>query len=151
MKIKYLIFPVIALLFGTMLNGVATARPLEQSEQEVDNLLQQTIKKAKEDGYRLSFPRNVTKLPRGAEAPRIVLLYPNQEYIFVALCDRNCGQIKLMVKDMNGKSLVSNPANDPVAVVNFKPPSEDKYQITVKMEKCSSPSCYFGLGIFAKR
>lgn len=104
MKIQHLIFPGIALLFGTMLNGVATARPLEQYEQEVDNLLQQTIKKAKEDGYQLSFPRNVTKLARGAEAPRIVLLNPNQEYIFVALCDRNCGQIKLMVKDMNGKS-----------------------------------------------
>jgi len=151
MKINPLIFPAIALLFGTMLNGAATARPLEQYEQEVNNQLQQAVKTAKEEGYQLSFPPNVAKLARKAEAPKTVLLSPNREYSFVAVCDRNCDQIKLIVKNMEGKNIASTPTNDPVAVVNFKPPSEDRYQVTVKMEKCSELSCYFGLGIFAKR
>ena len=151
MKIKHLIFPAIALLFGSMLNGAAIARELEQYEQEVENQLQQAIETAKGEGYQLSFPRNVARLPRGAEAPKTVLLNPNREYSFVAVCDRNCDQLKLMVKDMNGKRVASNPTNDAVAVINFKPPSEDRYQVTVKMEKCSVKSCYFGLGIFAKR
>ena len=151
MKIKHLIFPAIALVFGSMLNGAAIARELEQYEQEVENQLQQAIETAKGEGYQLSFPRNVARLPRGAEAPKTVLLNPNREYSFVAVCDRNCDQLKLMVKDMNGKRVASNPTNDAVAVINFKPPSEDRYQVTVKMEKCSVKSCYFGLGIFAKR
>jgi hypothetical protein len=151
MKIKHLIFPAIALVFGSMLNGAAIARELEQYEQEVENQLQQAIETAKGEGYQLSFPRNVARLPRGAEAPKTVLLNPNREYSFVAVCDHNCDQLKLMVKDMNGKRVASNPTNDAVAVINFKPPSEDRYQVTVKMEKCSVKSCYFGLGIFAKR
>jgi hypothetical protein len=151
MKIKHLIFPAIALVFGNMLNGAAMARELVQYEQEVQNQLQQAMETAKGEGYQLSFPRNVATLPRGAEAPKTVLLNPNQEYSFVAVCDRNCDQLKLIVKDMNGKRIVSNPTNDAVAVVNFKPPSEERYQVTVKMEKCSVKSCYFGLGIFAKR
>lgn len=151
MKIKLLIFPAIAFVFSTMLNRAATAGPLEQYEQEVNNQLQQAIKTAKEEGYQLSFPPNVAKLARKAEAPKTVLLYPNRDYSFVAVCDRNCDQIKLMIKDMDGKSIMVTPTDDPVAVVTFKPPSEDRYQITVKMEKCSVQSCYFGLGIFAKR
>lgn len=149
MKIKHLIFPTIALLLG--LNGAALARPLDQYEQEVNNQLQQAIKSAKEEGYQLSFPTNVAKLARKAEAPKTILLYPNRDYTFVAVCDRNCDQIKLTIKDMDGKNIMSTPTNDPVAVVNFKPPTENRYQVSVKMEKCSTPSCYFGLGIFAKR
>ena len=151
MKIKPLIFPAIAVLFGTVLNGVAIARPLDRYEQEVNNQLQQAIQTAKEEGFQLSFPRNVAKLARGAEAPKTVLLYPNQEYTFVAVCDRNCERIKLRLKDKDGKNVMSNPNNDAVAVINYKPPSQERYQVTVSMEKCSVESCYFGLGIFAKR
>lgn len=149
MTIKYLIFPAIALVLG--FNGAAMAVPLEQYEQEVTNQLQQAIKTAKEEGYQLSFPPNVARLARKAEAPKTVFLQPNRDYTFVAVCDRNCDQIKLSVKNSDGKSIMSTPTNDPVVVVNFKPPSEDRYQVSVKMEKCSLQSCYFGLGIFAKR
>lgn len=151
MKIKPLIFLTIAVLFSTLLNRAATARPLEQYEQEVNNQLQHAIRSAKDEGYQLSFPPNVAKLARKAEAPKTVMLYPNREYSFVAVCDRNCDQIRLAIKDSEGKSIMVTPTADPVAVVTFKPPSEDRYQITVKMEKCSLQSCYFGLGIFAKR
>lgn len=151
MKIKHLVFCAIAVLFSTMLNSAATAKPLEEYEQEVDTLMQQTIKKANADGYQLSFPRNVARLNRGAEALKTVLLYPSREYIFVAVGDRNCKQIQLIVKDMGGKNIMSTSDDESVAVANFKPPSEDRYQVTVKMEKCTTQSCYFGLGIFAKR
>ena len=151
MKIKPLIFLTIAVLFSTLLNRAATAGPLEQYEQEVTNQLQHAIQTAKNEGYQLSFPPNVAKLARKAEAPKMVLLYPNREYSFVAVCDRNCEQLKLAIKDKDGKSIMVTPTADPVAVVTFKPPSENRYQITVKMEKCSLQSCYFGLGIFAKR
>lgn len=150
MKIKPLILPTIAVLLGTMLNAVATAQSLGLFEQEVDNQLQQAIKTSKEEGYQLSFPRNIAQLARGAEAPKTVLLYPNREYSFVAVCDRNCSQVKLMLKDMDGNKIISSPSNDAVDVLNFKPSSEGRYQVLVKMEKCSTQSCYFGLGIFDK-
>jgi 2-methylaconitate cis-trans-isomerase PrpF len=151
MKTKPLIFAALTLGFGMMLNGAAFARQLDQYEQQVENQLQRVIQMAKGEGYQLSLPRNVGKLTKRTEAPKTVLLYPNQEYSFVAVCDQNCNQVNLIVKDMSGKRITSDVANAAVAVVNFKPPSEDRYQVAVRMEKCSTHYCNFGLGIFAKR
>lgn len=151
MKIKPLIFGAIALCFGMTLNGTAIARQLDEYEQQVENQLQLVIKTAKAEGYQLSLPRNVGRLTRRTEAFKTVLLYPNQEYNFVAVCDQNCNEVDLIVKDSNGKKIVSDANNAAVALVNFKPPSEDRYQITVRMEKCSVRYCNYGLGIFAKR
>jgi hypothetical protein len=151
MKIKHLIFPAIAYLCGITLNGAAIARQLNEYEQEVDNQLQQAIQTARGEGYQLSFPRNVGRLARGGEAPKTLLLYAPREYSFVAVCDQNCNDIKVIVKDMNGNKVASNLTNDAVAVVNFKPPSENRYQVSVRMENCSAKSCNFGLGIFSKR
>lgn len=150
MKIKYQIFAAIALLFSTTLSASVMARPLDEQEQQVDKQLQQAVQTARGQGYRLSFPRNVGKLTKGVEAPKTVLLYPNREYTFVAVCDHNCEDIKVIVKDIDGKKITSNTTNDAVAVVNFKPPSESRYQIAVRIETCSKPSCNFGLGIFSK-
>lgn len=150
MKIKYRIFVAIALLLSTTLNTAVMARPLDEQEQQVDKQLQQAIQTARKQGYQLSIPQNIGKLPKGAEAPKTVLLYPNREYTFVAVCDQNCEDIKVLVKDLNGNKITSNTTNDAVAVVNFKPPSENRYQVAVRIEKCSKPSCNFGLGIFSK-
>ena len=151
MKIKHRNSVALALLFSTVLHEAAIARPLNQAEQEVVNQLQLAIERSEEEGYQLVGPRNVSQLTRGADAPKTMLLSSDRQYMFVAVCDRKCNQIKVVVKDMKGNQIASNPANDAVAILNFKPPSEDRYQVTVKMEKCVTRSCTFGLGIFAKR
>ncbi len=151
MEIKPVNFVIMSILFCTVLKGAAIAKPLDESEQEVENQLQVAIQMARREGYQPVVPRNVGRLNRGAEAPKTVLLSPNRDYSFVAVCDRNCDEIQLSVKDTNGKAIASNPNNDAVAVLNFKPSSEDRYQIAVKMEKCSAQYCIFGLGIFSKR
>ncbi len=151
MTIKPQIFGAIALVFGITLNGSAIARQLDQYEQQVENQLQGAIKTIKGDGYQLSFPRNVGKLKQRTEAFKTVLLYPNREYIFLAVCDKNCNDLNVIVKDMNGNKITSDTTDTPISLVNFKPPTEDRYQVTVRMEKCTAPSCNYGMGIFAKR
>ena len=149
MKMKYQIVAAIVVLCTT-LNAAVMARPLDEQEQQVDKQLQQAIQTAKKQGYQLSFPQNIGILPKGAEAPKTVLLYPNREYTFVAVCDQNCNDIKVIVKDMNGNKVTSDITNEAVAIVNFKPPAENRYQVSVRMENCSKRSCNFGLGIFSK-
>jgi hypothetical protein len=151
MTIKPLTFCAIAFLYCTTLYGTAIARPLDESEQQVENQIQQAIKTASTEGYQLLIPRNVGRLTRGAEAPKTLLLYPNREYSFVAVCDRNCNEVNLIVKDMNGNRVASDTSGNAVAVVNLKPPSENRYQVNVRMAKCSARSCNFGLGVFSKR
>lgn len=151
MKIKPFILGAITFGFGMTLNLAAIARPLDQYEQQVENQLQLALQMAKKEGYQPSFPRSVGRLNKQADAPKTVLLYPNQEYTFVAVCDQNCNEVNLSLKDTKGNRIVSDANNAAVAVLNFKPPSEDRYQVNVRMEKCSTQYCTFGLGIFGKR
>ena len=151
MKMKPRIVGTIALFFAMTLNGSVMARQLDQYEQQVENQLQGAIKAAGGDGYQLLFPRNVGKLKRRSEAFKTVLLDPKREYIFIAVCDKNCNEVNLIVKDMDGNKVTSDATDTPISVINFKPPTEDRYQVTVRMEKCSAPSCNYGMGVFAKR
>lgn len=151
MKIKPQLYGMLVLLFGITLNSSVMARQLDQYEQQVENQLQGAIKTIKGDGYQLSFPRNVGKLRRRTEAFKTVLLNPNREYIFVAVCDENCNDLNVIVKDMDGNKIRSDSANSAIAIVNFKPPTEDRYQVTIRMEKCSTQSCNYGMGVFSKR
>jgi hypothetical protein len=141
----------LALFFAMALNGSVMARQLDQYEQQVENQLQGAIKAAKGDGYQLLFPRNVGKLKRRSEAFKTVLLDPKREYIFIAVCDKNCNELNLIIKDMDGNKITSDATDTPISVVNFKPPTEERYQVTVRMEKCSVASCNYGMGVFAKR
>ena len=150
MKRKHLILSAIALIVSITLQSGATARQLSESEQEVEAQLQALIKAQKEEGYELVFPKTLDQLTRGAQAPKTVLLYPTAEYSVVAVCDRSCEDVDLLVRDKDGSEVASDLADYAVAVVNFIPPSEDRYQINVKMNKCSTGNCHFGLGVFVK-
>jgi len=149
MKIKPLIFPTIALFVGMTLHQGAIARQLNEYEQQVDRQLQQAIQMSKGQGYQLLIPRTVGTLARRAEAPKTLLLRPDREYNFIAVCDQNCTDVNLIVKDINGKVVASDVTGYPIAVINFKPPAEDRYQVLVRMEKCAARTCNFGLGIFS--
>lgn len=148
MKIQRLILPAIALFLGTTLQITATARSLNESEQEVEAQLQAVIEAQTQEGYQLAFPRTLARLSRGAQAPKTVLLYPNRQYSFVAVCDQSCMDVDLIVKDPKGNVVASDVSEYAIAVVPFVPSSEDRYEVSVKMSKCSTSNCNFGLGIF---
>lgn len=150
MNIRHLILPGIAIIINSMLQFSAVARPLNESEQEVEAQLEALIKAQTEAGYRLAFPKTLDQLARGSLAPKTVLLYPNSEYSVVAVCEHSCDDVDLLVRDQDGTEVASDLADYAVAVVNFIPPAEGRYRINVKMNKCSTGNCHFGLGVFVK-
>ncbi|HAG80346.1 MAG TPA: hypothetical protein DCL61_04035 [Cyanobacteria bacterium UBA12227] len=150
MKIQHLIPSTLILISSTTLQIAATARPLDQAELWVNYQLEVVIDSQNQQGYQLMFPRTVARLARGAQAPKTVLLSPSREYSFVAVCDESCNDVDLIVKDTRGKIVASDVSDYAIAVVPFVPPSEDRYEINVKMTKCSVRNCNFGLGVFVK-
>ncbi|HBB33380.1 MAG TPA: hypothetical protein DC064_16655 [Cyanobacteria bacterium UBA9273] len=150
MKLENLILSAIVLFFGTPLQLIATAREFTEGEQAVEAQLQAVIKTQTEEGYKLAFPRTLGRLAQGVQAPKTVLLNPSREYSFVAVCDEICNDVDIIVKDMNGREVASDVANYAIAVVPFNPPAEGRYEISVKMKRCSARTCNFGLGVFIK-
>lgn len=152
MKIKHLILPTIAVLLGGISANQAIARELEEAEKEVEFQIQGVIQEQSKNGYELAFPRTLDTLARGAQAPKTVLLYPTNQYSIVAVCDQECEDIDLSVKDESGREVASDRNDDAVAVITLMPPVEGRYLVSVKMDKCSTRgSCHFGLGVFVKR
>lgn len=151
MRVKHLILPGIILLLSTTLSKNVSARPLDEFEQVVEAQLQDVIEAEKGSGYGLVFPRTVGRLAGEAEAPFTLLLNADQEYQFVAVCDQDCNDVDLILKDENGKEVVSDIALDDVPVISFTPPTQAKYKVIVKMHDCADPSyCNFAMGVFTK-
>lgn len=150
MKLKHLMLPVIAVFLGTTFGFRVTARELEEPEKEVEAQIQAVIRAQSNEGYELAFPRTVSKLARGAQAPKTVRLYPKGEYSFVAVCDQRCDDVDLIIKDGDGNQVAADVAEYAIAVVNYRPPTEGSYQVNVKMNECSKDNCHFGLGVFLK-
>ncbi|HBK63658.1 MAG TPA: hypothetical protein DD000_09095 [Cyanobacteria bacterium UBA11166] len=150
MKIEHLILAAIAILSTSTCQLAATARPLSIAEQEVEEQLQAAIAAQKDEGYQLAFPRTLGKLERGVQAPKTVFLNPNREYSFIAVCDRSCSDVDIIVKDMSGREVASDIAGDAIAIVPFLPPVEGRYEVNVRIKKCAARNCDFGLGVFVK-
>jgi len=151
-SVKRLLVSTLALFSVTTVQITATARPLNESEQEVEAQIRAVIEAQDKEGYQLVFPRTVARLSRGAQAPKTVFLSPSREYSFVAVCNKSCEDVDIIVEDMQGNVVASDMTDYAVAVVPFVPPAEDRYEINVKMSKCSSRNrtCDFGLGVFVK-
>jgi hypothetical protein len=151
MRVKHLILPGIILLLSTTLSKNVSARPLDEFEKVVDNQLQGVIQKEIGSGYHLVFPQSVGRLAGEAEAPFTLLLNANEEYQFAAVCDQDCNDVDLILKDENGNEVKSDIALNDAPVISFTPPTEAKYKVIVKMHDCADPSyCNFAMGVFTK-
>ncbi|HBK63659.1 MAG TPA: hypothetical protein DD000_09100 [Cyanobacteria bacterium UBA11166] len=68
----------------------------------------------------------------------------------MAVCDRSCSDVDIIVKDMSGRVVASDIASDAIAIVPFLPPAEGRYEVNVRIKKCAARNCDFGLGVFVK-
>ena len=69
-------------------------------------------------------------------------------YLITGVCDADCSDLDIEVRDENGTPIVEDATADDVPVVQFQVPSSGRYTVDVRMYSCSTSFCYFGLGIF---
>ncbi len=72
------------------------------------------------------------------------------DYLIFAVCDTDCGDVDLALKDTGGNEVVSDILTDDVPVLNYSPSSNGIFRLEIDMYQCSVEPCYFGFGIFKR-
>ncbi|HUG40101.1 MAG TPA: trypsin-like peptidase domain-containing protein [Longimicrobiales bacterium] len=75
---------------------------------------------------------------------------PSGEYRAIAVCDNDCSDVDLMVTDEGGEVLGMDVLDDDVPIVDFKTPG-GRVGLSVKMIRCETNVCYYGVQLFRKK
>lgn len=73
-----------------------------------------------------------------------------QEYLIIGVCDNDCKDVDLVVKDSNGNAFVKDEDVDDTPVTRFKVTSSGRFTVEVGMADCGDDPCFFGFGLFEK-
>lgn len=75
-------------------------------------------------------------------------LAANTTYTIGGVCDTDCSDLDIVVRDEAGKVVAQDELDDDVPIVELKTASAGRYTIEVKMFACAANTCYFGFGLF---
>lgn len=75
-------------------------------------------------------------------------LEAGEKYLVVGLCDENCLDIDLEVRDGEGFELASDTLDDAVPIFVVQPDKAGRHLMGTKMIACKSELCIFTVGIY---
>ena len=76
-------------------------------------------------------------------------LEPNTNYLFVGVCDGDCGDLDLQIDDPSGTTLDTDVEDDDAPILEFKTDADTVYyKLLVDMVTCKTDACFYGVGIF---
>lgn len=96
-----------------------------------------------------------TRQPRvDYQSPGGTDVYPLQlnagrDYVFVGVCDADCSDLDLILRDARGNVLAQDVLVDDTPVVRYRARTTQQAQLNVTMAACSTSICYYQVGTFA--
>lgn len=92
--------------------------------------------------------QHVGKLRMGHRYTRPMTLERGEQYVFHAVCDQDCGHIRLRIVDENNLTVSESTSNKPYVL--HSPDRTQVYRVQVDMTGCREEECHFGVGLAAK-
>lgn len=129
---------------------VSSSLHAQSYANQVWNQLQAAYDKVSD---RTSFSLNnyiIGKLADGAKDTWTFPLTRGKEYLIIGVCDNDCGDVDLAVKDGSGGVVVKDDGVDDNPVTRFRVTGSGRFTVEVTMADCSDEPCYFGFGLFEK-
>lgn len=99
------------------------------------------------DGYQEAFAHKSGSMGKGAAKTYDVSVQKGT-YAFVAVCDENCADLDITVKNASGRVLVKDTLEDDFPVADFTFSAPTKVKVEVKMENCDAAKCNYVFGAF---
>lgn len=92
--------------------------------------------------------RHIGVLQRGRTYVRPMTLERGERYVFHAVCDQDCGHIRLRIVDENNATVSESTSNKAFALL--LPSRTSVYRVQVDMTGCREQECHFGVGLAAR-
>jgi hypothetical protein len=73
------------------------------------------------------------------------------EYVVIGVCDTDCSDLDLRLKDENGNTIDEDFATDDFPIVEVTPSWTGRFDLEVVMADCDAAYCYYGVAIYGKR
>lgn len=92
----------------------------------------------------------IGKLADGAKDTWTFPLTRGREYLIIGVCDNDCSDVDLTVKDGSGSVVVKDEGIDDTPVTRFRVTGSGRFTVEVTMADCDDAPCFFGFGLFEK-
>ena len=89
------------------------------------------------------------QIAQGQDGFQTITLTAGLDYAITSICDINCSDLDLTLRDAAGDVLGSDTAPDDTPVVHFTPTQNGEYYLTVRMAACSANVCTFATRLYA--
>jgi hypothetical protein len=101
-------------------------------------------------GYQATHERTMGGLAAGATETIELELEGGVEYMLMGVCDTDCTDLDLVLRDAAGSVVDSDLELDDVPLVTVTPQRTGMYTLEVRMIECSAEPCRFGVGVFGQ-
>lgn len=91
--------------------------------------------------------RSAGRLPQGRSQTVTANVLGGGDIVFIAVCDENCSDIDIIVKDSAGNEVGRDVLDDDMPMVRLQNTSNDRYSIEVGMSVCTG-TCNWGLASY---
>jgi hypothetical protein len=151
MKVNYLRSLMLQIFLGTIIsataaNTIAAQDYTAQVRQQLDRL--QSALQGR--GYKETHDRKYGRINVSAVESYRVTLRQGWEYVFYGACDEDCSDLDIIIYDSNNNEVAKDNDNSDVPIVRIAPNRTGEYHIRVRMYRCSTNPCVYGVGTVGK-
>jgi len=123
---------------------------MDQYTQHVQARLQQVSQTLTSQGWQqVGAPFN-NQLGNGGTQNVPAQLMQGYTYRIVGVCDQDCGDLDLRLRDGANNTLAEDTATDNIPVLNVAPSTSGNYTLDVIMYSCSVEPCFYSVALFGR-
>jgi len=137
-------------LASTIVATVAKAGVSPEQEQVICRL-RETVDAQEKAGKKLVFWPLMGKVKEKVEVPFTAKLSSNISYTILGVCDDNCTDLNLTLKNEKGEKVANDEKENGIPVISFTPTEKSDYKITAQPDKCTTEKCEFGMVLFVPK
>ncbi len=126
--------------------GQAQAQYLE----DIHNRLQDLLETYESDGYGKAVDDHTGSLEASTRETLTLSLQAGVDYKMVAVCDEDCSDIDLRLRDPNGNEIDEDVLTDALPILNATASRSGSYSLDVIMVTCSVEPCFYGVGVYRR-
>jgi hypothetical protein len=133
-----------------LLAGAADAAAQDQWTQQVRGQLTAASQLFANEGFASTHEVVTGGLAEGATEQVEMELDAGVEYVIVGVCDVDCSDVDLFLRDPSGRVVDSDIELDDVPIVTVTPERTGTYSLEVRMVTCSAAPCRYGVGTYGR-
>ncbi|NES07924.1 MAG: hypothetical protein F6K22_37140 [Okeania sp. SIO2F4] len=151
MDTKKLVLGGIGLILGGAIVATAASIELSLEQEQVICKLKETVEAQEKAGKKLVFWPLIGKVKEKVEVPFTAKLSSDVSYTILGVCDDNCTDLNLTLKNEQGAKIANDEKEDGIPVISFTPTKNSDYRITARPDKCTTEKCEFGMVLFVPK